>query len=139
METDMSCDDLASTGGCQCGAVRFEALGSPKWVAHCHCEDCRRAIAAALATYAGFKKEQVRFLNEAPVSYQSSPGVTRRFCPKCGTPISYEGERWPDEIHLFVCAFDDPSAYEPEAHVYVAEQLSWLHLADDLPRHDKSS
>ena len=135
----MAGDDQSMSGGCQCGAVRFEALEAPKWVAHCHCEDCRRATSTAIATYAGFRKESVRFPNDAPASYQSSPGVTRRFCSKCGSPISYEGERWPDEIHLFVCAFDDPSTFEPKAHVYVAEQLPWLHLTDDLPRHDKSS
>lgn len=135
----MAHDDETRAGGCQCGAVRFEAVGQPKWVAHCHCEDCRRAISSPLATYAGFLKTQVRFPKEAPTGYESSPGVTRTFCSKCGTPISYEGARWPDEIHLFVCAFDDPAAFEPKAHVYVSEQLPWLHLADDLPRHDKTS
>ena len=126
-------------GGCQCGRVRFEARGRPNWVAHCHCADCRRATAAALATYAGFPRDKVRFPAGESASYQSSPGVTRRFCPDCGTPISYEGERWPEEIHLFVCTFEDPESFEPRGHVYVSEQLSWLHLGDDLPRHDKTS
>lgn len=138
-ENEMAEDRHASCGGCQCGRVRFEAQGKPKWVAHCHCADCRRATASALATYAGFEKEKVRFVAGQPAGYQSSPGVTRRFCPHCGTPISYEGERWPTEIHLFVCAFDDPAAFEPTAHVYVSEQLPWLHLADGLARHQKSS
>lgn len=135
----MADNELTRGGGCQCGRVRFEAQGKPIWVAHCHCADCRRAIAAALATYAGFNKESVRFVAGQPASYQSSPGVTRRFCPNCGTPISFEGERWPEEIHLFVCSFDDPAAFEPKAHVYVAEQLPWLHLSDGLPRHQKTS
>lgn len=129
----------ARSGGCQCGRIRFEAQGKPIWVAHCHCADCRRATAAALATYAGFDKSQVRFTAVGPASYQSSPGVTRRFCPGCGTPISFESERWPEEIHLFVCTFDDPERFEPRAHVYTSEQLSWLHLGDDLPRYEKTS
>ena len=131
--------EQARSGGCQCGRIRFEAQGKPIWVAHCHCADCRRATAAALATYAGFDKGQVRFTAEEPASYQSSPGVTRRFCPGCGTPISFESERWPEEIHLFVCTFDDPERFEPGAHVYTSEQLSWLHLGDDLPRYEKTS
>ncbi len=135
----MAGDEVMRTGGCQCGAVRFEAEGQPKWVAHCHCEDCRRAVASPLTTYAGYLTSRVRFPKEAPTGYESSPGVTRRFCAKCGTPISFEGARWPDEIHLFVCAFDDAAAFEPRAHVYVSEQLPWLHLGDDLPRHDKTS
>ena len=129
----------ARLGGCQCGRIKFEAAGDTNWIAHCHCSDCRRTTGAALATYAGYDAKKVRFLAGEPADYASSPGVTRRFCPNCGTPISFESTRWPTEIHLFVCTFDDPEAFEPRAHVYVSEQLSWLHLGDDLPRHDQTS
>ncbi len=127
------------SGGCQCGAVRFETTGEPRWVAHCHCENCRRATAQAMATYAGFARANVRTVRGAPASYRSSPGVTRTFCSNCGTPLSYEGERWPDEVHLFACAFDDPATLEPQAHVYTAEQVPWLKLADALPRYARTS
>ncbi len=127
------------TGGCGCGAVRFEALGPPLWIAHCHCADCRRATAAPMSTYAGFQRSGVRWTVGAPATHPSSPGVTRGFCGRCGTPLSYRGARWPDEIHLFVCTFDDPAAFAPQAHVYAAEQLPWLHLADSLPRHPGTS
>ena len=131
----MSANQRRLSGGCGCGAVRFEAVRPPLWIAHCHCRDCRRATAAALSTYAGFRRSRVRWTAGAPATYESSPGVARRFCGHCGTPLSYQGARWPDEVHLFVCAFDDPAAFAPQAHVYAAEQLPWLHLADSLPRH----
>ncbi len=135
----MTDDDILLGGGCLCGAVRFTAAGQPLWVAHCHCASCRKATAAALATYAGYQRERVTFTEGTPASYQSSPGVIRRFCGRCGTPLSYEGARWPGEVHLFLCTFDDPAALSPEAHVFVDEQLAWLHLDDGLPRYAKSS
>ena len=135
----MSATPAPRTGGCRCGAVRFEVLGAPLWVAHCHCQDCRRTTATAMSTYAGFQRSRVRWTAGAPAIFSSSPGVARGFCGRCGTPLSYEGARWPDEIHLFVCAFDDPAAFAPQAHVYAAEQLPWLHLADSLPRHPGTS
>jgi hypothetical protein len=125
-------------GGCLCGAVRFQADGPPKWVAHCHCGSCRRATGAAMTTYAGFARGQVRIVKGAPKGFASSPGVTRRFCPACGTPLSYEGERWPDEIHLFATTFDDPASFRPQAHVYVAEGMPWLRIHDTLPRYAKT-
>lgn len=121
-------------GGCLCGAVRFVAKGKPLWSAHCHCESCRRATSAALATYAGYPRDQVVFTKQQPATYQSSPGVIRSFCAACGTPMSYESKRWPREVHLFLCSFDDPVSITPRGHVYVSEQLPWLKLADDLPR-----
>ena len=49
----------------------------------------------------------------------------------------YESARWPDEVHLFVCSFDQPAAFSPQAHVNLADSLTWPRLADDLPRHDR--
>jgi hypothetical protein len=126
-------------GGCLCGAVRFRAAGPPLWVAHCHCESCRRATAAAFATYAGYPRERVVFTKGAPARHRSSPGVTRGFCTDCGTPLCYESARWPGELHLFLCTFDEPAALAPQAHVHAAEQLAWLHLADGLPRYARTA
>jgi hypothetical protein len=115
--------------------VRFVARGEPKWVAHCHCESCRRATSAPLTTYAGYPTEAVSWTGEAPAVFHSSPGVIRRFCRDCGSPMTFEGERWPGEVHLFVASFDEPASLRPTLHVHVGEQLSWLHLADGLPRY----
>lgn len=121
-------------GGCLCKAVRFVAAGEPKWVAHCHCESCRRTTGSPFTTYAGFHRGQVSFHAGQARSYASSPGVKRGFCDRCGTPLAYEGARWPDEIHLFVATFDQPETFAPKAHVNTGEQLPWIHLDDGLPR-----
>ena len=126
-------------GGCRCGAIRYLAEGDPLWVAHCHCESCRRTTGTALVTYAGYDRDRVSFTEGRPAGYASSPGVTRSFCGICGTPLAYEGARWPDEIHLLLCTLDDPESLEPQGHVYTAEQLRWLKLADGLPRHAGTS
>ena len=131
--------DETRVGGCLCGTVRFEARGAPLWVAHCHCNSCRRTTASAFTTYAGYRPSDVVFTSGQPKRHRSSPGVTRGFCADCGTPLSYESERWPDEIHLFVCSFDDPDSLAPEAHVFTSESVTWLRLADHLPRHKATS
>ena len=71
---------------------------------------------------------QVRFTASTPSIYVSSPGVRRGFCAQCGSTLSYEGERWPGEVHLHVGAFDDPSTLAPTGHAFAAERLGWLHL-----------
>ena len=126
-------------GRCLCGAVRFRAEGAPKWVAHCHCESCRRQTGAAFATYAGYPTAAVTWTQGRPAAYASSPGVTRHFCATCGTPLAYVGSRWPGEIHLFVPTFDAPAEFVPQAHVNTDEQLPWIHLADGLKRVARTS
>ena len=85
------------TGRCRCGAVRFRAEGKPLWVAHCHCTDCRRTTGSPMTTYAGYPRDCFAFTSGLPTTYNSSPGVTRSFCGICGSPLTYEGARWPED------------------------------------------
>jgi len=120
-------------GGCLCGSVRYRVDGAPKWAAHCHCTSCRRATGAPFVTYAGFATAAFAFTAGQPAAHASSPGVARRFCPHCGTPLTYESARWPDEVHILVGTLDDPESVTPQGHVYTSEQLAWVHLDDGLP------
>ena len=123
------------TGGCHCGAVRYQVMGAPKWTAHCHCASCRKTTGAALSTYAGYPRDQFVLLKGKPKRFASSQGVSREFCGVCGTPLTYASVRWPGEVHVLVCTFDEPAAFAPTAHIFVAEKMPWLHLGDDLPLH----
>jgi hypothetical protein len=114
-------------GRCLCGAIRFTAEGPPKWTSYCHCQSCRRHTGAPVSAYAGFEAAKVRIEGELS-HFSSSPGVRRGFCGRCGSTLTYEGERWPGEVHLHVGAFDDPSSLAPTGHAFPDERLSWLHL-----------
>jgi hypothetical protein len=126
-----------STGRCLCGAIRYEFRGAPEWVVHCHCESCRRQVSSPLATFVGVLKANFRFTAGAPKIYASSPGVARSFCAVCGSPIAYEAERLPDEIHLFHGTLNEPGRLQPTAHVFTDEQLPWFEVQDDMPRYAK--
>jgi len=126
------------TGGCRCGGVRYELRGKPLWVAHCHCRDCRRSTGAPFLTWSGWRPEAVSWTTIAPAPYRSSQGVTRSFCPACGTPIAFTGERWPNEIHVLVGTLDDPGSLEPRAHTYWSEKLPFIHIADKLKKFAKT-
>ncbi|MEE2567714.1 GFA family protein [Hyphobacterium marinum] len=116
--------DPAGSGRCGCGAVSFVTEGPPKFVANCHCGDCRKATGAAFSTWVGYRNDQVRWTGERTV-FQSSPGVSRGFCAACGSPLTYQGEKWPGETHLLIGAFDQPEAFIPTGHVFADEALPW--------------
>ncbi|HEX6011382.1 MAG TPA: GFA family protein [Geminicoccaceae bacterium] len=124
----LSGPERVRTGRCRCGAIRFEARGRPNWVAYCHCESCRRATGAPVAAYAGFPATAVRFTDGPPTEFASSPGVSRGFCARCGSPVSFTGERWPGEVHLHLGCFDDGTDLVPDREAFAEERLPWLHL-----------
>ena len=79
-------------GKCLCRSVQFEVSGEPMWVAHCHCHSCRRNTGSAVATFVGFRREQLSYTRGSRKIYESSPGVRRGFCEDCGTPLTYEAD-----------------------------------------------
>lgn len=125
---------LIRTGRCLCGDVRYAADGPLIWQRHCHCESCRRATSAPMVTFFAVPDGGWRWTGAAPARYNSSPGVERSFCGRCGSPISYRSEETPGEMHFLSCTQDDPTDVTPEGHDFWAEHLPWLDLADRLPR-----
>ena len=126
------------TGGCLCGAVRYEFDGPTKWIGYCHCQSCRRNTGALFAAFVGLPREQFRYVKGAPARFESSPRTWRSFCGRCGSPIIYEADRWAGEVHVNMGTLDAPQDFQPTFHVHVAEQVPWLHIADDLPRYAAS-
>ena len=123
-------------GSCLCGAVRFVAALPTKWVAHCHCTYCRRAHGAPFVTWAGFRGDQFSIdpSGLAPTWYESSPGASRGFCPRCGSPMFFKSQRWPDEVHVARALFTDALDRDPTVHVYYDNHVPWLTVNDDLPK-----
>lgn len=126
------------TGGCLCNSLRFRVDAEPLWVAHCHCTSCRRNTGAAFATFVGVSDEAFAYETGSPRRYESSTGVWRSFCADCGTPVTYEADRFPGEVHINIGTLDAPQDFVPTGHVWVEEQLPWLHIVDGLPRHPRS-
>ncbi len=125
------------TGGCLCGAVRFQVTGEPMAVSHCHCKDCRRAAGAPFITWMTLKSGDFAYTAGAPKEYESSSGVRRGFCGSCGTTLAYRGATHPEEIDISAAALDDPEAVTPDDHLWIGSKLSWIELADGLPRLEK--
>jgi len=123
------------SGGCMCGAVRYRASGEPLWVVNCHCSDCRRACGMPFATWIGFRAEQVSFEDEIDRRrHASSPSVARTFCAVCGTPLTYESDRFAGELHIMAGTLDDPARVKPTHHIYTDEAVPWALPDDGLER-----
>ena len=135
-------DEAKMTGGCLCGAVRYEATGDSFGVIHCHCHSCRKHNGAPVVTLAGFMADQVEWSGDARKIYQSSPGVGRAFCGNCGTPLTWEGVSSNQGGPIFefhISTFDNPNVLAPSSHSFYPERIAWFDIADNLPRYEGSS
>lgn len=122
-------------GSCACRSLEFELTFPTRFVAHCHCEACRRAHGAGLVTYAGVPEAQFRWLKtESRVTWKTPSGAEREFCSVCGSTLTYRGPKWPGEIHAVVGNLDGDVDQAPKGHAFADEAPIWCPITDDLPR-----
>lgn len=123
-----------TTGQCFCGTLRFEATGTPKWVAHCHCSMCRRAHAAGYVTWVGYPAAAMRLTRGADniATYKSSPPAERQFCRTCGSQLFFRHEAYADEVHIPLALFDGDVGMAPKAHIFYSDRVGWMPVHDDL-------
>ncbi len=122
------------TGGCHCGAVRYEAAGEPVERALCHCTDCQKTTGAPALAWFTVATDGFRFTQGSPTTYASSSQAERTFCGRCGTQLTfahrgYNGER----LDITTASLDDPAAVPPREHIWTRSRIPWMTALDGLP------
>jgi len=123
------------SGGCFCGAIRYQVGGSPFHETLCHCSICRRTSGAPFVAWASFPRAGLRFISGVPARFQSSERAWRSFCAACGTPLAFEHRDYPGEVDITLCSLDDPESIPPQDHTYIDSRLGWVDRIDALVRY----
>ena len=105
---------MTYTGGCHCGAIRYELEGPPNDVALCHCNDCRKNSGAPVMAWAGYDDDRLKITRGEPKTFRMSPVSFRNFCGECGTGLFYRNsEMLPGKVEIQSSTLDDPEAMPP--------------------------
>jgi hypothetical protein len=128
------------TGGCACGAVRYECTADPVMSANCYCRDCQRAGGGAFASVLAVPKEALKLtgqLKHHEVKTDSGNKMSRGFCPNCGSPILALPSAEPHLAAINTGSLDDPSQFHPAANIYTSSSQPWAPMSPDLPKFPK--
>ncbi len=132
----MRTDDGKYSGGCLCGAVRYEIGSDPLFSGHCHCRDCQKASGAGHITAVMFPEDSVsidgRIAEYAPKA-DSGSTVTRCFCPICGSSLFARNSNMQGMLVFSAGLLDDPNRVEPRIAVYAKHRNSWDFMDSALP------
>jgi Uncharacterized conserved protein len=118
-----------------CGAIRYQIEGEARRITHCHCIHCRRSSGAAFVTWIQFNPSDFKITSGVPCQYESRPRVTRQFCGKCGSQLTYQDAEEPHKIDVTACSLDNVGAISPDDHVWCDRMVPWLKISDELPRY----
>ena len=128
------------TGGCACGAIRYEIPSEPIFQNHCQCLDCQHKSGTGHGSYLSFMRGGVKQTGSAALwdmVGDSGNVKTRAFCPACGSPVYMTYAAMPDVITVHAASLDDPSRFKPQAVTYAVRGYEWDVLDPALTRFEK--
>ena len=127
-ETGGGRSPVSRSGGCQCGAVRYELSGELGPLINCHCRFCRRAHGAAFATSMPITTSHLSMRSgEADVKQYRQ----RYFCGVCGARLWNRLDDYPEVTVLMAATLDDEPTDEPVMHLNLESKAPWYTIRDD--------
>jgi len=125
------------TGGCVCGAVRYETEDEPVRVSVCCCRWCQKRTGSALGISVYFDDNKITF-NEGPrtkfrLTSDAGRWIETEFCTACGSTVTWTLEFNPGRRGIAGGTFDCPSFwYTPERLVFARTKPDWVHVSGDI-------
>jgi hypothetical protein len=129
---------VRATGGCLCGAVRYEVRGELRPGIACHCTQCRKQTGHFLVSSA-CGREDLHLTNDEGLRwYDSSASARRGFCGRCGSVLFWEG-KGKDSISMSAGSLDSPTGIAIDRHIFVADKGDYYEIEDGLPQFEAGS
>ncbi|MBM4299615.1 MAG: GFA family protein [Deltaproteobacteria bacterium] len=128
------------TGGCLCGAVRYECVAEPIFMGNCHCRDCQKVSGGAYAPEIGLPAAALKITGTAKyhdTKADSGNTLSRGFCPECGTRLFAKTSAMPDLAMIGAGTLDNPSLYAPAMDIFTASAQHWDYMNPALAKFPK--
>ncbi len=125
------------SGGCLCGAVRYECSAEPMMTGHCHCKGCQKMTGSAFATAFAVPIDARRVTGEVryyEVTADSGNIARRGFCPECGSWLFGGSSGMPGLAVIMAGSMDDPSWLKPSMNIFTTCAQPWAHMNPELAK-----
>jgi len=126
------------TGGCLCGAVRYQITEKPGWSHNCHCSRCRKSSGSAFASNLFCSEDSFAYTNgeELLASFKvpDADRFTHVFCSRCGSTLPFRNEAR-RLVGVPMGTLDGDPGLTPRAHIFVDSKAPWFAITDVLPQH----
>jgi len=129
------------TGGCHCGAIKYEAEVDPSTTGVCHCTDCQKFSGSPFRVGVNAAAKDFRLLAGMPKTYvKTAESGTKRaqaFCAECGTHIyATSTDPQPAVLRIRAATTDQAAALVPKVQIWTRSALHWVASLNALPRRE---
>jgi hypothetical protein len=120
------------TGGCLCGAVRYEIAAPFMSAGYCHCTRCQRRTGTAASAQGRIVPGSLRILQgeELVRAWKPEDGYSKCFCSTCGGALWSRNHE--DEIaSVRLGTVDGDPGIRPSYRMFTAYAAVWEPIPDD--------
>jgi hypothetical protein len=129
------------TGGCACGAIRYETNSKPLVEVHCQCGDCQKRSGTGHGSYLTFaQRAEVSIAGEGKtwrVPVENGNDKLHAFCRTCGTPVYVTFAAVPNLIAIHAGSLDDPGQFKPQVVTYTIRGHAWDMMDASLQKFER--
>ena len=123
---------VRATGGCLCGAVRYEVDGALRDVILCHCAMCRRTH-GHIGAYTATAKQALRITQSRGLRWYASSAIARRgFCGECGGSLFWEPSA-KDYVAIAAGTLDAPTGLKTAVQIHVESAGDYYAVDERIP------
>jgi hypothetical protein len=127
------------TGGCACGAIRYEVDAEPIVMFNCHCRDCQRTSGGPYTPVVYVPAKAFKITKGSPRYYGTTSQMVghnkRGFCPECGSRLF--GGATEQGQGITASSLDDPTLFKPQFEIWTSDAQPWDQMDPNLPKHEK--
>lgn len=123
---------------CRCGNLKANCSGEPLRVSVCHCLACQRRTGSAFSAQVRFPIDAVDVRGnwrEFVRTADSGRQVNYRFCPDCGSTVSYVIDGWPELLAIPLGLFGDADFPQPAYSIHERSKHVWVSITSAGTEH----
>jgi len=134
----MSNEAKQITGGCLCGAVRYQISGPLRDVVNCHCSMCQK-LHGVFGAHSKAMKNDITIIEGSGLKWYRTSGIAQRgFCRECGSSLFWKPDEQ-DATGILAGSLDQPTGLNTIGHIFVGEKADFYEISDPIPQFKKSS
>jgi hypothetical protein len=127
----MSRVKIPFSGGCACGAIRYECSAEPVMMLKCHCRNCQQMTGSGFSPAVLVPAETFRVMR-GQLRYHFTPSAAggqhkRGFCAECGSLLTggENTDRLTGVVGVTAGSLDDPSWFQPQMDIFMSDAQPW--------------
>ena len=131
---------MRATGGCYCGAIRYEVDGEIETAFQCHCRECQYITGGNPNVVAVFNGKDFKYTKGEVTKFARKDldyPVSRHFCQTCGTAIGTRSPSRPNSMIVKIGTFDDQSFFDPQVAIFTCDRQRYHYIADGVTTFQK--